>query len=50
MGMRGMTRKQKLALAENMAAMDWPATWAEPALPPAPTGTTLHKEKRIAEE
>ena len=50
LGMRGLTRKQKLALAEDMAAMDWPATWAEPALPPAPTSTTLHKEKRIAEE
>jgi hypothetical protein len=51
MGMRGLTRKQKLALVENMAAMDWPATWAEPALPPGPkTGTTVRKEKRIAEE
>jgi monofunctional biosynthetic peptidoglycan transglycosylase len=50
MGMRGLTRKQKLTLVEDMAARDWPATWAEPALLPAPTSTTLHKEKRIAEE
>ena len=31
LGMRGMTRKQKLALAEDMAAMDWSPAWAEPA-------------------
>jgi monofunctional biosynthetic peptidoglycan transglycosylase len=31
LGMRGMTRKQKLALAEDMAAMNWSPTWAEPA-------------------
>jgi hypothetical protein len=30
LGMRGLSRKQKLALAEDMAAMAWPPTWAEP--------------------
>jgi hypothetical protein len=39
MGLRGLSRKQKLALTEDMAAMDWPPTWAEPA------DTTARKEK-----
>ena len=48
LAMRGLTRKQKLALAEDMAAIDWPATWAEPAPLPAPSSTP-RKEKQAAE-
>lgn len=33
LGMRGLSRKQKLALAEDMATIDWPPTWAEPPTP-----------------
>ena len=47
LGMRGLTRKQKLALAEDMAAADWRPTWAEPAPAPAPD-TTARKEKPVA--
>jgi monofunctional biosynthetic peptidoglycan transglycosylase len=36
MAMRGLTRKQKLALVEDMAAKNWPAAWAEPAPLSAP--------------
>lgn len=46
-GMRGMTRKQKLALAEDMAAMDWSPTWAEPLAAPVPA-TTPRREKPVA--
>lgn len=45
-GMRGLTRKQKLALAEHMAVAEWPATWAEPMPWPAPN-TTARKEKPV---
>jgi membrane carboxypeptidase/penicillin-binding protein PbpC len=34
LGLRGLSRKQKLALAEDMATMEWPPTWAEPPPPP----------------
>jgi hypothetical protein len=34
LGLRGLSRKQKLALAEDMGTMEWPATWAEPVPPP----------------
>ena len=45
LGLRGLSRRQKLALAEDMAAMAWPPTWAEPA----PAGnTTEHREKPVA--
>jgi len=30
LGMRGMTRQKKLALAEDMAMVDWRPMWAEP--------------------
>ena len=30
LGLRGLSRKQKVALAEDMATMEWPARWAEP--------------------
>lgn len=32
LALRGLSRTQKIALAEDMAAMEWPALWAEPAL------------------
>jgi hypothetical protein len=49
LGMRGMTRRQKLALAEDMAAMDWSPTWAEPVTPPVPAPSTMQrKEKPVA--
>jgi monofunctional biosynthetic peptidoglycan transglycosylase len=44
LGLRGLSRKQKLALAEDMATLEWPPTWAEPA-PPA--DTTPHKDKQV---
>lgn len=38
LALRGMSRKQKLALAQDMAAMEWPPLWAEPVTPgPATT-------------
>lgn len=44
LGLRGLSRKQKLALTEDMATMEWPPTWAEP-----PEGnTTARKEKPVA--
>ena len=44
LGLRGLSRKQKLALSEDMATMEWPPTWAEP-----PDGnTTARKEKPVA--
>ena len=49
MGMRGLTRKQKLALAEDMAAIDWPATWAEPVPLPAPNAKS-RKGKQAVED
>ena len=45
LALRGLSRKQKLALAEDMAASDWPATWAEPE--PA-ADTTVRKDKQVA--
>jgi hypothetical protein len=45
LGLRGLSRKQKLALAEAMGASDWSPTWAEPA-PPA--DTTARKDKQAA--
>lgn len=33
LALRGMSRKQKLALAQDMAAMAWPPRWAEPVTP-----------------
>jgi hypothetical protein len=44
LALRGLSRKQKLALAEDMAATDWPATWAEPAA----ADTTVRKDKQVA--
>ncbi|HSV36196.1 MAG TPA: biosynthetic peptidoglycan transglycosylase [Ramlibacter sp.] len=47
LGMRGLTRKQKLALAEDMATLAWPPTWAEPVASrdsspaPSPSGGGL---------
>ncbi|NPC55220.1 biosynthetic peptidoglycan transglycosylase [Caenimonas soli] len=49
MGMRGLTRKQKLTLVEDMAARDWPATWAEPPPLPAPS-TTPRKGRQAVED
>lgn len=37
LALRGLTRKQKLALAQDMATMEWPPTWAEPVAPRAVT-------------
>jgi monofunctional biosynthetic peptidoglycan transglycosylase len=37
LALRGLSRKQKLALAEDMATMEWPAKWAEPVAPRAVT-------------
>lgn len=37
LGMRGLSRQRKLALAEEMAAMDWRPWWAEPAPGSPPT-------------
>jgi hypothetical protein len=45
LALRGLSRKQKLALAEDMAAMDWPPYWAEPA---TPGNTTSRKDKPVA--
>lgn len=45
LALRGLSRKQKLALAEDMATMEWPPTWAEPAPPP---DTTARKDKPMA--
>jgi transglycosylase-like protein len=45
LALRGLTRKQKLALAEDMAAMEWPPTWAEPRPQP---DTTERKDKPVA--
>ena len=42
LALRGLSRQQKLALAQDIAQQDWPPTWAEPA---APADTTPHKEK-----
>lgn len=44
LGLRGLSRKQKLALSEDMAAMEWPPTWAEPP----ERNTTIRKEKPVA--
>ena len=45
LGLRGLSRKQKLALVEDMATIEWPATWAEPM----PDGnTTRRKDKQVA--
>jgi hypothetical protein len=33
LALRGMSRKQKLALAQDIATMAWPPLWAEPATP-----------------
>jgi hypothetical protein len=45
LALRGLSRKRKLALAEDMATMEWPPTWAEPAPPP---DTTARKDKQVA--
>ena len=45
LALRGMSRAQKLALAEDMALVEWPATWAEPKTP-APTP----REKPVTEK
>jgi hypothetical protein len=37
LALRGLSRKQKLALAEDMGTMEWPAAWAEPVTPQAAT-------------
>ncbi|MEO8653421.1 MAG: biosynthetic peptidoglycan transglycosylase [Ramlibacter sp.] len=44
LGLRGLSRKQKLALTEDMATMEWPPTWAEPP----ERNTTARKEKPVA--
>ena len=44
LGLRGLSRKQKLALTEDMATMEWPPTWAEPP----ERNTTARKEKPSA--
>jgi membrane peptidoglycan carboxypeptidase len=36
LALRGLTRAQQLALAEVMALIEWPATWAEPKAPSTP--------------
>ncbi|MEO7392235.1 MAG: transglycosylase domain-containing protein [Ramlibacter sp.] len=33
LGLRGLSRKQKVALAAAMGERDWPAGWAEPLSP-----------------
>ena len=45
LALRGLSRKQKLALAQDMGESDWTPTWAEPA-PPA--DTTARKDKQPA--
>jgi hypothetical protein len=45
LGLRGLSRKQKLALAHAMSETDWSPMWAEPA-PPA--DTTARKDKQPA--
>ena len=45
LGLRGLSRKQKLALSQDIAAAAWPPTWAEPK-PPA--DTTQRKDKQVA--
>lgn len=45
LGMRGLSRKQKLALAQDMASIDWTPTWAEPAVP---SDITPRKDKPVA--
>jgi hypothetical protein len=45
LALRGLSRQQKLALAQDIAQQEWPPTWAEPA---APADTTPHKEKQVA--
>jgi hypothetical protein len=43
-GLRGLSGKQKLPLAGDMATMEWPLTWPDP-----PEGnTTVRKEKPVA--
>jgi hypothetical protein len=46
LGLRGLSRKQKLALAEQMATRPWPPTWAEPAS--SSGDTSAHKDKQVA--
>ncbi len=45
LALRGLSRQQKLALAQDIAQQDWSPTWAEPE---APADTTPHKEKQVA--
>jgi monofunctional biosynthetic peptidoglycan transglycosylase len=45
LGLRGLTRKQKLALAEDMALLDWTPTWVEPVAPSNSNSKTARKEK-----
>jgi monofunctional glycosyltransferase len=45
LGLRGLSRKQKLALAQAMSEADWPPTWAEPA---SQADTTPRKDKQPA--
>lgn len=45
LALRGLSRRQKLALAEDMATMDWPPLWAEPA---EPAGQTAPRQERPA--
>jgi hypothetical protein len=45
LGLRGLSRKQKLALAQDMSEADWPPTWAEPA---SQADTTPRKDKQRA--
>jgi len=44
LGLRGLSRKQKQALAQEMSEIDWSPTWAEPA----PADTTARKDKQPA--